>query len=225
MLHVQRQSEYFLIAWYVCRPPPASRRRRQGMETQKGNSMKLTTRACLFVCVLMGPAGVLQAEPSWPGLTPDLWNDMTPKEMERLLSEGNDISQRDGVGMTALMRAAQYNRDPHLLRLLLDRGAQVDVRDQGGWTPLMRAARSNPNPEIHAILIAAGADVNGRNMAEYTALIWATRENPNPDVVLLLLDAGANPAVRGVDGRRAVDFLAENRALAGTLAAERLRGE
>jgi ankyrin repeat protein len=111
------------------------------------------------------------------------------------------------------------------LRLLLDRGAQVDVRDQGGWTPLMRAARSNPNPEIHAILIAAGADVNGRNMADYTALIWATRENPNPDVVLLLLDAGANPAVRGVDGRRAVGFLAENPALAGTLAAERLRGE
>jgi len=126
--------------------------------------------------------------------------------------------------MTALMRAAQYNRDPDVLRLLLDRGAQVDVRDQGGWTPLMRAARRNTNPEIHAALIAAGADVNGRNMASYTALIWATRENSNPDVVLLLLDAGANPAVRGVDGRRAVDFIAGNPALTGTLAEERLRG-
>jgi ankyrin repeat protein len=186
--------------------------------------MKLMTRAFLIVCVPIASAGVLQAEPSWPGLTPDLWEDMTPKEIERLLSEGNDISQRDGVGMTALMRAAQYNRDPNVLRLLVDRGAQVDVRDQGGWTPLMRAARSNPNPEIHGFLIAAGADVNGRNMANYTALIWATRENPNPDVVLLLLDAGANPTIRGVDGRRAADFIDDNPAITGTLAEERLRG-
>jgi ankyrin repeat protein len=88
----------------------------------------------------------------------------------------------------------------------------------------MRAARRNPNPEIHATLIEAGADVNARNMADYTALIWATRENPNPEVVLLLLDAGANPAVRGVDGRRAVEFLAENPALLGTPAEARLRG-
>ena len=194
------------------------------MQEQKKYPVKLTTRACLFVCVLIAPGAILQAEPSWPGLTPGLWVDMTPTELERLLSLGNDVSQRDGVGMTALMRAAQYNHDPEVVQLLLDRGAQVNVRDQGRWTPLMRAARGNPNPEIHATLIAAGADVNGRNMADYTALIWATRENPNPDVVLLLLDAGANPALRGVDGRKAVDFLAENPSLTGTLAAERLSG-
>lgn len=81
---------------------------------------------------------------------------MTSDGLDRLLSQGKDIYQRDGVGMTALMRAA----------------------------------RSNPNPQIHATL----------------------------------LKAGANTALRGVDGRRAVEFVADNPALLGTLAADRLRG-
>ena len=176
-----------------------------------------------LLCMLVATGSVLHAETSWPRLTPELWHDLTSDGLKRLLNEDNDISHRDGVGMTALVHAAQYSRDPGVLRLLLDNGARVDIRDEGGWTPLMRAARTNPNPEIHATLIEAGADVNARNMADYTALIWATRENPNPEVVLLLLDAGANPAVRGVDGRRAVDFLADNPSLLDTPAAARLR--
>lgn len=178
----------------------------------------------MLLSILFATGSVLHAETSWPRLTPELWREMTSDELESLLGEGNDISERDGVGMTAVTRAAQYSGDPDLLRLLLREGGQVDTRDEGGWTPLMRAARSNPNPEIHATLIEAGADVNARNMADYTALIWATRENPNPEVILLLLDAGANSALRGVDGRRAVEFLPENRALTGTRAAARLRG-
>lgn len=152
--------------------------------------MKRMSRVCILLCILVGTGTGLHSEAVWPQLTPELWQDMTPAELHVLLSHGNDISQRDGVGMT----------------------------------PLMRAARSNPNPEIHAMLIAAGSDVNARNMAEYTALIWATRENPNPEVVLLLLDAGANTALRGVDGRRAVEFLPQNPALLGSAAAARLRG-
>ncbi len=194
------------------------------MQTQRGNSIQRTRSVRVAMCILMVTGTVLHAETSWPQLTAEIWHDMTPDGLERLLSEGNDISERDGVGMTALTRAAQYSRDPSILRLLLTNGAQVDIRDEGGWTPLMRAARSNPNPEIHTTLIEAGADVNARNMADYTALIWATRENPNPDVVLLLLDAGANTALRGVDGRRAVEFLPENPALTGTRAAARLGG-
>ena len=186
--------------------------------------MQRIPRVCVLVCILLGATAGLHAEAVWPQLTPELWQDMTPAGLQGLLSQGNDISERDGVGMTALMRAAQYSRNPDILRTLLEAGAEVDVRDEGRWTPLMRAARSNPNPEIHAMLIEAGADVNARNMAEYTALIWATRENPNPDVVLLLLNAGANTALRGVDGRRAVEFLPENPALSGSAAAARLTG-
>lgn len=190
---------------------------RRGVITRTGSRW-------LLLCTLIATGSVLHAETSWPQLTPELWRDMTSDAVERLLGQGKEISQRDGVGMTALMRAAQYSRDPGTLRLLIANGARVDTRDAGGWTPLMRAARSNPNPAIHRTLIAAGADVNARNMANYTALIWATRENPNPEVVFLLLDAGANPAVRGVDGRRAADFLPENPALLGTAAEARLRG-
>jgi uncharacterized protein len=193
------------------------------MQMQRGAASKQTGRVAFFLWILIATGSVVHAETNWPRLSPELWRDMTSDRLERLLSQGEDISQRDGVGMTALMRAAQYSRDPDVLRFLLDSGAQVDMRDEGGWSPLMRAARSNPHPEIHATLIDAGADVNARNMADYTALIWATRENPNPDVVLLLLDAGANPAVRGVDGRSAAEFVVENPALRSTPAAARLR--
>ncbi len=187
-------------------------------------SMKRVGSAFVLLCTLFTIGPALHAETRWPRLTPELWRDMTSDGLDRLLSQGEDISHRDGVGMTALTHAAQYSRDPGALRFLLDNGAQVDIRDEGGWTPLMRAARRNTNPEIHDVLIDAGADVNARNMADYTALIWATRENPNPEVVLLLLDTGANAAVRAVDGRRAVDFLAENPALLGTPAEDRLKG-
>ena len=224
-LHVIPQSEYLIARWRGwCSPSLPRRGYGQTMQIPRGVSIKRIGRVCVLLSILLATESLMHAEPSWPRLTPELWQEMTPAGLERLLSEGSGISERDGVGMTALMRAAQHSRDPRTLRLLIDTGARVDIRDEGGWTPLMRAARSNPNPEIHATLIEAGADVNARNMADYTALIWATRENPNPEVVLLLLDAGANPTLRGVDGRRAVEFLAENPALLGTRAEARLKG-
>jgi ankyrin repeat protein len=80
---------------------------------------------------------------------------------------------------------------------------------------LMRTAQQSRDP---------APDVNARNIADYTALIWATRENPNPEVVRLLLVAGANSTLRGVGGRRAVEFLAANPAVLDTAADARLRG-
>ncbi|TVR90338.1 MAG: ankyrin repeat domain-containing protein [Spirochaetaceae bacterium] len=174
--------------------------------------------ALIWLCIALA----VSAEAPWPQLTPEQWATLTPQQLKAKLSDGYDLQQRDGVGMTALMRAVQHTRDPEIVTMLVNAGSLVDVRDEGRWTPLIRAARSNPNPAVHALLIAAGADVNARNMADYTALIWAVRENPNPEVLELLLDAGANPALQGVDGRRAVDFLPDNSALTGSRAAMRL---
>ncbi len=104
---------------------------------------------------------------SWPELTSNLWEEMTPSLLLEYLDH-NDVNFQDSNGKTALIFAASYCQEPEVIKLLVKTGAKINVRDNwgsagslgiGGWTALMWAARLNPNPAIVKVLIDAGADI------------------------------------------------------------------
>ncbi len=80
------------------------------------------------------------------------------REVELLLSQGADVSFKDGLGWSLLHWAAEIGH-PGLVELLLANGAEVNTRSLGGGTPLHNAA-SLGRDEVVRILLANGADVN-----------------------------------------------------------------
>lgn len=176
-----------------------------------------------------GPANPTTEHHPWPTLTPDIWRSMEPQDLAQYLGgEGapgtRGVDARDGSGMTALMRAAQYSRNVAVIHELLAAGADIHSRDEGGWTALMRAAQSNGEPDVLRALIDAGADVNARNMAGFTALLWGAWRTPNPEILEVLLDAGAHTSARTQDGRSVGDLVAENPAVRDSPVARGLLG-
>ena len=68
------------------------------------------------------------------------------------------------LGDNALLLAAEYNRNPEIIRFLLRSGLDVNSRSSLlGDSALMVACRANKNPAVAETLIRHGADVNIRN--------------------------------------------------------------
>lgn len=111
------------------------------------------------------------------------------------------VKDRDGLGLTPLMYAAEFNPYPSALLVLIGAGAGVEDRDPNGITPLMRASR-NPNPgEATRVLLDKGAEVRDRDRFGKTALHWAAANCPLPSVLDLLLKAGGELDALDEEGR------------------------
>jgi ankyrin repeat protein len=79
----------------------------------------------------------------------------SPATLERLLTMGADVNQRDDAGATALMWASH---DLEKTRVLLAHGAQVNVSSADFRTPLMIAARRPGGAPIVKLLLEHGAN-------------------------------------------------------------------
>jgi len=88
-------------------------------------------KAVFLLGLLITTAAVLHGEPNWPRLSPERWRDMTADELQRLLNGGKDITQRDGVGMTALIRAT---RETPIRRLCSRCSIPAEARRRGAST-------------------------------------------------------------------------------------------
>ena len=84
--------------------------------------------------------------------------------VERLLSEGWNVNERDGNGLTVLMYAVAEGH-PGLVQTLIEAGANVQARTVTGVTALMVAEE----PVIVRMLLDAGADVDLRDFKGKTA--------------------------------------------------------
>lgn len=145
----------------------------------------------------------------------------SPSGIWKAISTGADVEEKDEAGMTALMYAAAYNKNPLSAQELIKFGADVKARSNDGRTALMYAAALNPTADVLDILLKAGSEVNARTDEGWTALTWAVSKNPNQKIIIKLLDAGTDPKL-GRLGKKALDF-AKNRAdLKGTEALRRL---
>ena len=65
--------------------------------------------------------------------TMDLFRVVTPQEAQVAISKGADVKSRFG-GMTPLMYAAAYNKDPEVITVLLKAGADAKAKDRWGKT-------------------------------------------------------------------------------------------
>ncbi len=82
--------------------------------------------------------------------------------VELLLRSGAKVNRVADDGDTALIRAADGDVAPEVLKALIDAGAELDVQNDEGRTALMNAANSGILENVR-LLILAGADVNLRD--------------------------------------------------------------
>ncbi len=88
---------------------------------------------------------------------------------------------------TALMTAAQFNKDKRVIEALLDDGAEIDAKNHNGNTALIFAAMNN-SPEVVKVLLDRGADITILNNEKRDALFYAkANKNLNSTDVIKLL--------------------------------------
>ena len=141
----------------------------------------------------------------------------TPQDMQAAIDKGANVNEAVG-GMTPLIIAAWYNKDPEVITMLVKAGADIEARDSvHGKTALLWAAYANPNPEVTAALLKAGADLEARDKVDgMTALMWAIQFNKNLDVITVLLNAGADAKAKDQVGLTTLDYAQARRNLKGT---------
>lgn len=84
--------------------------------------------------------------------------------------------------------------------------------------------RFNPNPDVIKKMILLGADVDGlQGAGGVTPLINAAMFSTNPEVIAVLMDAGADAKRVDNDGKRALDYIQENKRLKGTYAEDMIK--
>lgn len=119
--------------------------------------------------------------------------------IQRLIESGENVNGRmatennDGLGMTPLMTAGEFSRDPRIIDLLVKSGADVNAVDWAGDTAAVWAATAMNNPERAAVLralIRNGADITTRNAKGKTAL-GAAKASGLRDTIAVLKESGA----------------------------------
>ena len=137
--------------------------------------------------------------------TGKLWNaclmggEDAPKEVQKLIDEGEDVDELDGCGRPPLWVACRYG-DNRVAKVLLDAGATVDWKTkEGGDTPLIRSCGDSwSHTEVVHLLLARGVDVNETNKKGWTPLMHACMAR-NTGLVKLLLKHGADRNVKVED--------------------------
>jgi len=147
----------------------------------------------------------------------------TPEIITALSAAGADINARDKHGSTPLVVAARYSTTPEIITAFVNVGADVNTRTRGGETPLHLAAGGSTTAAIITALVAAGADVTARDDIGATPLILAAKYSKTEAVLMALLNAGSDARLTTNDGKRAIDYAEENKALVGSKAYQRLK--
>lgn len=110
--------------------------------------------------------------------------------LERLLTQGTDVNQRDEQGDSALHHAVAEAQIEVVNVLLKRANIDVNLRNNKGETPL-HLAGSRGRPKTVALLIEKGAELNAVDNIGKTALCWAASEG-RPETIQALLDKGAD---------------------------------
>lgn len=103
----------------------------------------------------------------------------TPKQIKCYLETGEvSLASRDEFGITPLMTAAAYNKNPKVVSLLLKAGAGVHERDNEGYTALFHAIKNNAPLKILDLLVKRGAKTDDRTNDGLSAVrksFWKTK--------------------------------------------------
>lgn len=113
-------------------------------------------------------------------------------EIYALLDGGADISSRDDIGATPLMRAVEQNLPRQCVRLLLRSGADPNATHGPLEISVLMIAASYSTAEVVSLLLQSGADVRLSTPDGWTALMSAARNSSRPAVIQTIVTAGAN---------------------------------
>lgn len=118
------------------------------------------------------------------------------KTLEKFITDGAIVDERDNEGLTPLHHAA-FMGHPESISILLSHGANINAEDRAGWTPLHVAA-FNGNFACLCLLISSGANVRAKigeivgEIEGCTPLHCAASGGSLP-CLIELLNVGANP--------------------------------
>ena len=94
-------------------------------------------------------------------------------EVRSALARGEDVNNKDSLGMTALMLAVA-NSHNSIAKLLLEQpGVKINEKNNYGWTALHRAAYSNNREGARMLLLQTTMDANAKNDSGHTAVMTA----------------------------------------------------
>ena len=139
-----------------------------------------------------------------------------PHTIKALLDSGEDASQRDVAGRTALERAALIGNMEAIEVLLSCDLARTDLvafinsagSKRSNITPLMRAAKQG-HVHVVSLLLSLGAEVNARRKDTGTTALHEAAMHGREQCVKILLAGGADACVQDEGGSHALHFAAQ----------------
>lgn len=117
--------------------------------------------------------------------------------VRELILKGANVNMEHGIGGTALLNAAEFDRTD-IVKILLAAGSNTETRTELGTTPLMRAA-SKGNDQTIYVLLEGNADLTAKDVDGMTALAIAARHG-HLATVKALLDKGDDPNTQDKNG-------------------------
>lgn len=122
------------------------------------------------------------------------------------LKKGVPVDTKDGLGYTALMKAAS-NGHEDVVNLLIENKSNVNAITVFGTTALMQAAW-NGQLKIVKILVENQANIHMQGVGGWTALYFASLSGQgHPEVARFLLDTGANPNIKDQIGMTTLQWI------------------
>ena len=101
-----------------------------------------------------------------------LCKDGTCEDITAAIDNGADVNAANHNGVTCLMTAVMYNKNPGVLGALIENGADVNAKSNNGNTALMYAAMFR-TAEVVNELLEYGADTEALNEVRHNALHYA----------------------------------------------------
>ncbi len=111
------------------------------------------------------------------------------EEIEKLIALAPNINNKNNVGNTPLMLAAESGLKNNMITLI-EKGAEINAKNNFDKTPLMFASEEGQK-KCAELLIKNNADVNAQDIEGKTALLYAV-ESDKMKVVDMLVENGAD---------------------------------
>lgn len=109
-----------------------------------------------------------------------------------LLDDGANVSARDEIGATPLIRALEKNLPRDCVLALLQAGADPNATHGSLQISVLMVAASYSTADVVSLLLESGAKVAFATSDGWTALMSAARNSSRPAVVRELVAAGAD---------------------------------
>lgn len=177
-----------------------------GCQNQKKSATSDTQEAPVEVAVTAAPQTKTSVVNSQRFYSAALANDVAT--VEKCITEGMDVNQRDMDERTAMMYAA-FNGNVEVMQLLKKHGADVHALDPGGRSLLMIAATCPSSKGLRWLLDQGIAIDLGDTKDNFTALMYAAAEGQLSNVKLLI-EHKANPNLLTTENHSAWFFAKNN---------------